>query len=198
MWYSSWSPDTVDHFVFIAWALPHTYYTICFIMMEKSCESLWDANFTTWYSLPGECFLWKLRVVVMPCCHWWHQSLSLWQPMVLPIMKKLASWQLCFQNHTHHRICFTWMKKSHAALWDANLTSRYLLFDQCYHWKLRKSWYHNNSHGILNNEFILSLWRISGESLRCQPLGIHYQGCALFLLWDLLYHYDDSLMWAYV
>ena len=112
--------------------------------------------------------------------------------------EKVGIMTTLFSNHTYHRICFTWMKKSHAALWDANLTSRYLLFDQCYHWKLRKSWYHNNSHGILNNEFILSLWRISGESLRCQPLGIHYQGCSLFLLWDLLYHCDDSLIWAYV
>ena len=64
MWYSSWSPDTVDHFVFIAWSLPHTYYRICFVMMEKSCESLWDANFTTWYSLPGQCVSLKTE----SCC----------------------------------------------------------------------------------------------------------------------------------
>ena len=156
MWYSSWSPHTVDHFALIAWSLPHTNYRICFIMMENSCESFWDANLTTWYSLPSQCLPWKLIVVVIPCCHWWHQNLSLWQLMVLPIMKKLASWQLCFQNHTYHMICFTWMKKSHETLWDANLTSWYLLLDQCYHWKLIKSWYHNNSHSILNKEFTLS------------------------------------------
>ena len=28
------------------------------------------------------------------CHHWWHQRLSSWQPLVPPVMTKLASWQL--------------------------------------------------------------------------------------------------------
>ena len=28
------------------------------------------------------------------CHHWWHWRLSVWQPPVLPVMTKLASWQL--------------------------------------------------------------------------------------------------------
>ena len=46
------------------------------------------AQFTGIYALKTEMSWCQL------CRYWWHQRLSLWQPLVPPVTTKLASWQL--------------------------------------------------------------------------------------------------------
>ena len=69
--------------IFVKWLPLVSSFTSQSIMVTYSVHSVTENEKLSWCRL---------------CLHWWHCRLLLWQPLVLPLMTKLASWELLVYN----------------------------------------------------------------------------------------------------